>query len=223
VWATIVLLSLSAFVCSLIWLPFTNGRRKPVGLLAALSFVTMIVAAVIFGDSEAQRRGFSDASDQQAAIKAGVNDPVVWRAARDAERESKVASAAEAREDAKKAAVKKQADDLASKQAEEVRCAADLRCIAEKKTIDASFKCAPLIERLAQNNFEWTDKWYEAKLSHFRWKNRDAKIVTYVGDKIKFQNGFGAWVLSKYECDYNAVSGRVSDVRASPGRLPIDD
>ena len=44
--------------------------------------------------------------------------------------------------------------------------------------------------------------------------------VTYVGDKIKFQNGFGAWVLSVYECDYNIPARIVLDVRAAAGRVP---
>ena len=88
--------------------------------------------------------------------------------------------------------------------------------------INASFKCAPLIERLAQNNFEWTDKWYEPKLSHFKWRDKKHEVVTYAGDKIKYQNGFGAWVLSKYECDYNVALGVALDARASAGRLPLD-
>ena len=119
------------------------------------------------------------------------------------------------------ATAKREAKELAAK-AEEAKCAADLQCTANKKMINASFKCAPLIERLAENNFEWTDKWYEPKLSHFRWKDRTAQVVTYSGDKIKFQNGFGAWVLSKYECDYNVALDAALDVRASAGRLPLN-
>jgi hypothetical protein len=134
----------------------------------------------------------------------------------------KTAASYEDVQEERAAAEKREADQLAAEKAEEARCASDLRCIAEKKTIDASFKCAPLIEQLAKNNFEWIDKWYEPKLSHFKWKNRTAQVITYFGDRIKYQNGFGAWVLSKYECDYNAALGVVLDVRASPGRLPLD-
>jgi hypothetical protein len=107
----------------------------------------------------------------------------------------------------------------AQKAEAEAKCAVDLQCLGDKKIISASFKCAPLIERLAKNNFEWIDAWYETKLSHFRWKDKDAKIITFIGDRIKFQNGFGAWVISKYECDYNALLDIVLDVRASPGRI----
>jgi hypothetical protein len=117
-------------------------------------------------------------------------------------------------------AAKREADELASKQAEEAKCEADLRCIAEKKTIEATFKCVPYVERLATNNFEWIDKWYEPKFSHFKWRDQKDLVVTYVGDKIKYQNGFSGWVLSRYECDYSIRAGIVLDVRASPGRLP---
>jgi hypothetical protein len=77
-----------------------------------------------------------------------------------------------------------------------------------------------MIERLAKNNFEWIDKWYEPKFSHFRWRDRTNHTVTYIGDRIKFQNGFGAWILSIYECDFSAKTGNVLDVRASAGQLP---
>jgi hypothetical protein len=121
------------------------------------------------------------------------------------------------------AVAQREADDLGVKKAEEeAKCAADVRCVGEKKMIEASFRCAPLMERLAQNSFEWTDRWYEPKLSHYRWADQNHQVVTYSRDKIKYQNGFGAWVLSKYECDYNVALGAAIDVRASPGRLPLD-
>jgi hypothetical protein len=78
----------------------------------------------------------------------------------------------------------------------------------------------PYLERLATNNFEWIDRWYEPKFSYFRWRDQKNLVVTYLGDKIKYQNGFGAWVISSYECDYSIRAGVVLDARASPGRLP---
>jgi hypothetical protein len=56
----------------------------------------------------------------------------------------------------------------------------------------------------------------EAKFSHFRWKNaenRDAGIVTYIGDKVKFQNGYGAWQRVTYECDFDPTGESVLDIR----------
>jgi hypothetical protein len=106
------------------------------------------------------------------------------------------------------------------KLAEEQRCAQDLRCTAEKALPIATVKCTSAVERLAKNNFEWIDKWHEQKFSHYRWKNNNTLIVTYVGDKIKYHNGFGAWFLSVYECDFDIKGERVVDARAQTGRLP---
>lgn len=114
-------------------------------------------------------------------------------------------------------------DDAVSVQAKaatDAACMDDLRCIAEKNSVGAAIKCAPLVERLAKNNFEWIDKWYEQKFSHYRWKDRANRIVTFVGDRIKYQNGFGAWTLSIYECDFDTRSNTVLDVRARAGQLP---
>jgi hypothetical protein len=57
-------------------------------------------------------------------------------------------TAPKAAELAAAAAAKREADELAAK-AEEARCGSDVQCIGDKKLIEASFKCAPLIERLA--------------------------------------------------------------------------
>ena len=53
----------------------------------------------------------------------------------------------------------------------------------------------------------------------FRWKNEDRGILTYIGDKIRFQNGFGAWQDMIYECDYDPSTKSAMDVRVRPGRL----
>ena len=93
-------------------------------------------------------------------------------------------------------------------------------CIGDKKSIEASFKCAPYVERLAKNNFEWIDAWYEPKFSLFRWKSQPNLVITYLGDKINIKTGLAGWVLSVYECDYSIRTKDVLDVRASAGRLP---
>ena len=49
---------------------------------------------------------------------------------------------------------------------------------------------------------------------------RERSKVTYVGDKIKFQNGFGAWQFATYACDYDPIADDVLNVDASLGRLP---
>jgi hypothetical protein len=127
--------------------------------------------------------------------------------------------AANVSEEDRAAIAKKEALEVAKKQEEEARCNAELQCLGDKKSIEATHTCVPYIEKLAKNSFEWIDKWYEPKFSRFRWKDQKNLVITYLGDKIKYQNGFGAWVLSRYECDYSVSTRAVMDVRASSGRL----
>ncbi|OAP47638.1 hypothetical protein ATC00_22530 [Sinorhizobium americanum] len=102
---------------------------------------------------------------------------------------------------------------------EEAECAANLDCWASKWQIRAGSDCQEPIQRLAKNNFEWTDSWAEPKLPRALWLNQSQKTVTYVGDKIKFQNGFGAWSIHTYECDYDPTTRTVLSVRVKPGQL----
>lgn len=113
-------------------------------------------------------------------------------------------------EDAKK---KKEAADRAEK------CAANpLVCAAEKNLALANVMCPPLVERLAKYSVRWTDGMFEQKLDHYRWLDKAKGSISYIGDRVQFQNGFGAYAAMVYECDIGA-DGTILDVRAQPGRL----
>lgn len=115
---------------------------------------------------------------------------------------------------------KAQAERLAAAEKEKAAtCRQDLSCWGEKHLVAASFKCANPIERMAQYQHEWTDGFLEMKLSHFKWLNRSEGTLSYFGDKIKFQNGFGAWQNYTYQCDYDPDTEVVLAVDASPGRI----
>ncbi len=103
--------------------------------------------------------------------------------------------------------------------AEEAACREDLQCWGSKNNFSAATSCVVPIQRMAQYDFEWVDGITDMKLSHFRWLDQKAGTVTYIGDKIKFQNGFGAWQRYVYECDYDPERELVLNVRASAGRL----
>ncbi|EIC20853.1 hypothetical protein Thi970DRAFT_04520 [Thiorhodovibrio frisius] len=107
----------------------------------------------------------------------------------------------------------------AEARAEAEACKKDLQCWGDKHTVMAGFRCDNHVERLAKYAFEWTDGFLEPKFSRFRWKSKESGVITYIGDKIRFQNGFGAWQNYVYECDLDPISEVVHDVRASPGRL----
>lgn len=103
--------------------------------------------------------------------------------------------------------------------AEEEACKKDLHCYGEDSVVGAGVYCAEYVEKLAKYSHEWTDGMLELKFSHYRWKDIDKGVITHVGDKIKFQNGFGAWENYIYECDYDPINKTVLDVRAKPGKL----
>lgn len=98
-------------------------------------------------------------------------------------------------------------------------CRDRLECWGEQNSVTASFECSQLVERSAKYTHEWTDGWMGIKFSHYRWKDKKAGVVTHIGDKVRFQNVFGAWQNMVYECDFDPASKRVLDVRVRAGRL----
>lgn len=110
-------------------------------------------------------------------------------------------------------------DPSGSLQVQDSECIKTLQCWGDKHNIAAAVHCEEPVEKLAKYTARWTDGAFEPKFTHFRWLEETEGIVTYIGDKIEFQNGFGAWQAHVYECDYNPKTERVLDVRARPGRL----
>lgn len=102
----------------------------------------------------------------------------------------------------------------------DAECLKDLACYAEKGIVAAGVYCKDDVERLAKHSVKWVDGTFEQKFSHYRWADQSAGIVTFIGDKAEFQNGFGAYTRVIYECDLNVATNKVIDVRAQEGRLP---
>ena len=98
-------------------------------------------------------------------------------------------------------------------------CKKTLQCWGDRQSIAAGVRCQGYVEKLAKYSYKWTDGILEPKFSHFRWKNQSTGVVTFIGDKIQFQNGFGAFQNYIYECDFDPSSEQVLHVRARPGRL----
>ena len=111
-----------------------------------------------------------------------------------------------------------QLSEQKQKAADDAACRASLQCWGDKNAHWASSHCPEKIERLARYTHEWTDGW-GSKFDRFAWKDKQKGIVTYMGDKINFQNGFGAWIPHIYHCDYDTVAKKVVDLRIYQGRL----
>jgi len=208
-------------------------RRLRIGLASGAITLCAGFAAYAIMTVRATTAGFEGIYEQYKANSMGYYSRADWQSYLNAEETRKkveqaaAAAAGQARlreQVAQQAAAEErrrqeEAAQKAAQAAEAGRCAGDLHCLGEKYFPEATVYCKPLVERLAKNNFEWIDGWLEPKFSHYRWKNKSLGVITYIGDKIKYQNGFGAWVLSVYECDFDTKSKAVLDVRASPGRL----
>ena len=100
-----------------------------------------------------------------------------------------------------------------------IACRSDLQCWGDRLTLRDIETCADQIEKLARYDHEWTDGIFGTKFSRFRWKDRRDGTLTYVGDEIKFQNAYGAWIPHTYFCDYDPGKRTVLGVHATPGRL----
>jgi len=104
-------------------------------------------------------------------------------------------------------------------QISDAECKQSLQCWGEKNIINAGAYCQKPIEKMSQYTFEWTDGMLDPRFSHYKWKDQSKGYITYIGDKIKLQNGFGAWGNYIYECDFDPSKNLALDVRASQGRL----
>jgi hypothetical protein len=141
--------------------------------------------------------------------------PTAQRPAVAAPQKTAAQLAQEEAERARQAAARK-----AQQEAEEAQCRQSLQCWGDRNSLWAATLCDDAVERLAKYSHEWTDGWLDAKFTHFRWKDQGHGVMTYIGDKIRFQNGFGAWQPHVYECDLDTHTHTVLAARAQPGRLP---
>lgn len=98
-------------------------------------------------------------------------------------------------------------------------CNKSLNCVTEKAGTLALVKCQRLVENQARFDYEWTNSMTVGpRFELNKWKDKKNLIITYAGDNIKFQNGFGAWSNMKYICDYDVDAQKAIQATAIPGR-----
>ena len=93
------------------------------------------------------------------------------------------------------------------------QCRGNLACWGDRNLAAAAIACVPKIERFAKFVPRWNDASYEPKFSRYLWKDQAAGVVTYLGDKLELQNGFGAWQRYAYHCDFDTSRKTALDVR----------
>ena len=106
-------------------------------------------------------------------------------------------------------------------------CRFDNACWGEKHLTAAHVRCDTHIERLATHDYEWTTGFGEMIFSRWAIITPGNKLVgpelrgsiIYIGDKIRFQNGFGVFSTYTYHCYYKPDTKTVLKVEAKIGRL----
>lgn len=101
-------------------------------------------------------------------------------------------------------------------------CAKDLSCVGEKHAIHASVYCKDKIEAHAAHDVKWSDGMLTPAMSRYRWGNKEHTAITYIGDKVAFQNGFGAFTPMTYFCTVDATTDAILKVEVIEGRIPSD-
>ncbi|CAH3779769.1 hypothetical protein I9Y19_003266 [Citrobacter freundii] len=94
----------------------------------------------------------------------------------------------------------------------------DTQCNFDKYMVDAVTKCKPLIEKSAKFEFEWTDGLLDPMFSHGSIDSQKNEL-TFIGDKVKFTNGFNAKTTMTYSCTLNLKSKEVTHFKIQQGKL----
>jgi hypothetical protein len=172
-----------------------KGSRKigKWGLLLALvaMFGAPIVSQFVV-DEQAQAEGFASQEDRALAHEAGFQDPREW-----ANQRSTV---------------------IAAKQLEaDQECVADVSCWAKRHLPEASRVCSAAIEQQARFDFRWEASRPDRFTSAIMHNN--GQQISFIGDALKLQNGFGAWLPYSYNCRYDVGTKAVVAVEVSEGRM----
>lgn len=177
------------------WLmPSKRGKAKYAQAIGAVALVAGFVMTNMAERDDLEASGFASREDQKAAAEEGIEDGEVWYALV-AEREA------------------------AEKAAERAECRADFTCWGRDRRIDAEVRCKREIENAARHSHEWTDDWTSPMFSRFAWADEEAGVMTYYGDRLRFENGFGAWSNMVYSCDYDTERDIAVSIEVSEGRL----
>lgn len=96
--------------------------------------------------------------------------------------------------------------------------AGDDTCIFEKNWIQVSNLCRPVIEKSSKYEFEWTDGMFTPMFSHSQY-NQSKNRMTFIGDKVKFTNGFNAKTTMTYYCTYDLKNKELVDFKIESGKL----
>lgn len=102
-------------------------------------------------------------------------------------------------------------------------CKRDIQCWGERHASSAAGRCKPQIERLAQYSHEWIDGIGAPMFARWGWRDAESGALAYMGDRLRLENGFGAWQNHIYVCYYQPQGQQVIKVTAAPGKYPATE
>ena len=110
------------------------------------------------------------------------------------------------------------ADELTPEQvkAKEDACRKDLDCFAQPYFGYAGIYCKEPIEKMAKYDFRWKDKFLSPKFIKAKWLDEKKGTLSFFGDKLQFQNGFGAYQNMYYKCEFDPSEKKVLAVYVQP-------
>ena len=57
-------------------------------------------------------------------------------------------------------------------------------------------------------------------VDRYEWANKEKTEVTFIGDKVEFQNGFGAYTPMTYFCTFSLATKQITSLDMGEGRIP---
>lgn len=106
-----------------------------------------------------------------------------------------------------------QVSDSIAKENKDAECLLDLKCAGDKFTAESNAYCRGLLEDNAASIAKWDFKigeggFFDFLFDKFRWADSSHQQIIYIGNKAKFQNGFGAWQRVGYSCSFDVATKR---------------
>jgi hypothetical protein len=104
---------------------------------------------------------------------------------------------------------------LAEEEREKEKAAADclqsLDCIWESQRAFIYANCRMSVESLAKWDHEWVDAMFDPPFHPAGWAKKEQGLIMAWGNKLKLQNGFGAWKQVAYFCAYDPKTKKAVD------------
>lgn len=98
-------------------------------------------------------------------------------------------------------------------------CATEEQCAVERVKDRAEGTCRQAVAARAKYDLRWDDSGRPLFIRG-GWADKARTDVTFAGDAVSFQNGFGAYEHMVYLCTVDTATAALKGLEIAPGRLP---